>query len=139
MGILHMQVGLLNGVCKVWTREGQILQSTDDAPVERRIGDALTINTWELAFCVNWSRSRLAMCHARAVEHLVCILLLGEEETIGRSSDLNAKEEMYRSKVLHSKFVAKLIDDVVQQRRGRSSQHDVVDVQKKVCNVGAAL
>jgi hypothetical protein len=79
--IMHIQADLLNGVCYIWTGEGEILQSTNNTAILCGVGHRSTISR-QLGVSINGRTARLAVTHTCPIQNIQRILQLCEKQTI---------------------------------------------------------
>jgi hypothetical protein len=63
-GIMHVEVGLLNDIGDIGSRQSEVLKTTDKAAVDRRIGDGVTNIGGDLCLRVERSGGGMAAEHA---------------------------------------------------------------------------
>jgi hypothetical protein len=93
----------------------------------------------QLAFGVNRCGDRLAILHAHTLENLLCIPVLGEVEAILCAFDVDAKKETERAHVPDGELSSKVIDNGAKESIAGTGEHDVIDIEEKIGNVGATL
>lgn len=81
----------------------------------------------------------MTLRHASPSEKLNGVLPLRQEKGIDVACHGDAEEEQEVTKVRHGELRVETGGDVLQQRRCRSSEDDVIDVQKKVGGVQSVL
>jgi hypothetical protein len=89
---VHMQAHLLDGVCDVGPREGEVLECAGQAPVGRRVGDRRPVVLRELRLSVDRRGAGLAVRHASLLQDVDSVLALVEEETLWPTLGGDAKE-----------------------------------------------
>jgi len=124
---MHVQTRLLHGEGKVRARNSQVLQRPSQTPVRLGIVDHWSIGR-EFALSVDWCCSRLAVCHPSALENVLGVALLGQTEAFGCTLDVDAEEEAQITKILDSELQFQALDDVLEERRTGTCEHDVVDI-----------
>jgi len=72
----------------------------------------------------------MTLSHARTLKKLDGVLSLGEEEAIRGACDSDAKEVVEGAKICHGELGAQPSHNALKERRGRSGEDDVVDVQQ---------
>jgi len=77
--ILHEETDQLDGICEIRTGEGQLLKSSSEAAIIRRILDGRPI-CWQLRINVDRSSAWLALSHACALQKIHHILALRKEQ-----------------------------------------------------------
>jgi hypothetical protein len=91
---MHVETHLLHGGSNVWPCKGQILQGADHAAVPRIVAKRVHVVDRGLGLGVRWGAYWFTISHADALEHLVDVLGLGQEEATLCVLHLNAEEEM---------------------------------------------
>jgi len=129
---VHEQARLIHSICKIRTCQGQVLECTRNAAVERRVIEEGTLRQGELWLGVDRCRSRLAVQHPSAFKNVFSILCLVEEEAMFVALNLHTEEEPDVTKILDCKFLAKQLDDVCQEITCRSGEQDVIDIDKQI-------
>jgi hypothetical protein len=67
--IMHIQADLLNGVCYIWTGEGEILQSTNNTAILCGVGHRSTISR-QLGVSINGRTARLAVTYTCTIQNI---------------------------------------------------------------------
>lgn len=82
VGIVHVQPHLLNDVDKVRSCQGEILESTCQTPVVRRVSNQRIIQGRQLGLSVNRSRQGVIVGHTGTLKKLGSVLVLREEKIL---------------------------------------------------------
>lgn len=127
-----MKAHLLNSVLQLGTSERQVLQGTNDGPVEGGIRGWRSVSSGELDLRIHVSSRGLAVKHAGAVKVLMSRLPLVEEEAIGTTYYPDAEEVVEWPQVLDGKLGAKALSESSKEIGGEHCQDDVVDVEKQI-------
>lgn len=109
---MHVQADLLNGIGNVRAGERQILESTSNAAVGRRVNDMGTSSS-KLGRSVHGHQGRVARAHASTLENLESVPSLGKEHPMGITSNGKAEEVMKLSQVGHGKLDRESGDDAL--------------------------
>jgi hypothetical protein len=103
------------------------------------VGDRWPVVLRELHLSVDRRGARLVVRHASLLQDVEGVLALVEEETLRPLLGSYTEEVVERSEVLHRKLVL-ISDDCALKKIGTGHhEHDVIDVEKQVEDVVAAL
>ena len=136
---MHMEANLLNCVLKLRSSESEVLESTNNGPVEASIRSGSTISSRELGLRVDRSGGRFAVKHSSTVEELMSVLPLMKKETIRTTHHLNTEEVVQRTQVLDGKLSTETISKLAKELRSACCQDDVVNIEQQVRHVGALV
>ena len=128
----HVQAHLLHRVGDVGPRDRQVLQGADNASVGCGVIDELSLGGRGLGLGVSRSGRGVAVRHSRAIEQLLSVLLLRQEEAGVVPAHVNAEEVPHRTHVLDFERVTEARDDVLEEACRRRGENHVVHVQQKV-------
>ena len=95
-----MKTHLLYGVLNLWSSQSEILESTNNGPVECSIRSRRTIHGRELGLRINRCSGGLAVKHASTIQELMSVLPLMKKEAIRTTNNLDAEEVVQRTQVL---------------------------------------
>jgi hypothetical protein len=87
---------LLNGVGKVGSGEGKVLERACQTSIRRRVGDRGAVVLGELRLSVNKRGAGLAVRHASPLQNVDGVLTLVQEDTLGPTFGSDAEEVMER-------------------------------------------
>ncbi|XP_044374846.1 BTB/POZ and MATH domain-containing protein 2-like [Triticum aestivum] len=106
---------------------------------EMRESPRCAVDSRELAVRVNRRGQWLAGRHVGALEQLLSIFLLGEEEAVCRAGDGDPEEVVEGAEVLHGELAGELALQLLKKRRQRGCEDDVVYVEEEVGVTRAAM
>ena len=104
---MHMKTHLLHDILKLRSSQSEVLESTNDRPIESSIRSRITIHGRKLGLHINTRSGGLAVKHAGTLEELVSILSLMKEEAIRTAHHLDTEEVVQRTQVLDGELSAK--------------------------------
>jgi hypothetical protein len=99
-----MKAHLLDGVGDVGLGEGEVLERTCQAPIQRPVGDQGPVDLRELRLGVNRRGAGLAVGHASPLQNVGGVMTLVQGETLVPRFGSDAEEVMERPQVLHRKL-----------------------------------
>ena len=134
-----MEAHLLDSILNIRTRQGEVLESTNDAAVEGSVERRRALDGRQLSLCVDRRGSRLAVKHAGSLQKLVGILLLMQEEASGPTNNFDAEEVVESPQVLEGELGAEASCELLKKHWQGRNQDDAVDVQEKVSGGGALV
>ena len=105
-----MKTHLLHGILDIRSSQSEVLESTNDRPIESSIRSRRTIHGRKLGLRINTRSGGLAIKHADALQELVSVLPLMKEEAIWPAHHLDTEEVVQRTQVLDGELSAKTID-----------------------------
>ena len=125
-----MKTHLLDDILDLRSSQSEVLESTNDRPIESSIRSRRTIRCRKLGLRINRRSGGLAVKHAGALQELVSILLLMKEEAIRSPNNLNAKKVMQSTQVLDGKLVTQPESNLLKKGCGGGRQDNVVNVEE---------
>jgi hypothetical protein len=102
-----VQVYLLHGISDVGSCERQLLEGSDNAPELRGVRNRRPRVVSQLRLEVDWSRTRIAVCHDCPLDDIRRVGALVEEQPVWTTLDGDAEEVVKWSDVLHGEFPLK--------------------------------
>jgi hypothetical protein len=102
---MHVQTDLLDSISNIWPSERQVLQGTSKTPIIRGISHWRTSISWNLRICVDWSRTRLALCHLGMLQNIQHELPLRKKKALATPLNSHTQKVMQFRKVLHREFL----------------------------------
>src|SRR4051812_26227880 len=103
---MHVEAHLLDNILNIRTRQGEVLESTDDGALEWSVGRRRALDGGHLSLSVDRRGGSLAFEHASLLQNLVGILLLMKMKANSTASDLNAEEVVKSPQVLKGELGA---------------------------------
>ena len=126
-----MKTHLLHSILDLQSSQSEVLESTNDRPVESSIRSRRTICGRELGLCVNRHSGGLAVKHASALQELMSVLPLMKEEAIRTAHHLDTEEVVQRTQVLDGELSAKTSRELTEETSRTCRQDDVVDIEQQ--------
>ena len=127
-----MKTHLLHDILDLWSSQSEVMQSTNDRPVESSIRSRRTIHGRKLGLRINRRSSGLAVKHAGALRELMSVLSLMKEEAIRTTHHLDAEEVVQRTQVLDGELSAKTSRELTEETSRTCHQDDVIDIEQQV-------
>ena len=90
-----MKAHLLHGILDLRSSQSEVLESTNDRPIEDSIRSRRTIRGRKLGLHITRSSGGLAVKHAGTLEELVSVLSLMKEEAIRTTNNLDDTSPTY--------------------------------------------
>jgi hypothetical protein len=105
--VVHVQADLLHGVSDVGPCERQVLEGSGNTLKLRGVRNRRPRVVSQLHLEVDWSRTRLAVCHDCPLEDVKRVDALVEEQPVWTTLDGDAEKVVKRPEVLHGEFPLK--------------------------------
>jgi hypothetical protein len=108
--------------------ERQVLEGSDNAPKLRGVRNRRPRVISQLRLQVDWSRTRIAVCHDCPFDNVKRVGALVEEQPVWMTLDCDAEEVVKRPKIIHGEFLLKSGNSVTQKLRAGRSQDDIINI-----------
>jgi hypothetical protein len=126
--VVHVQADLLHGISDVGLCESQVLEGSGNTLKLRGVCNRRPRVISQLRLEVDWSRTRLAVCHDCPLEDVKHVGALVEEQPFWMMLDGDAEEVVKRPEVLHGEFPLKSENSATQKLCVGRSQDDIINI-----------
>lgn len=134
-----MEKHLLDDILDLWSSQSELLESTNNRPVESSIRSRRTIRGIKLGLRINRRGGGLVVKHASVLQELMSVLPLMKKEAIRTVHHLNTEEVVQRTQVLDGELSAKTSRDLTEKTSRTCRQDNVIDIEQQVGCVGALV
>ena len=127
--IFHIPTNKTHHIYHVWSSSCEIHETTHNLFVLSLVHLNATFIHHELKARDNWIMNKITFVHSKSFQHLQCILLLSDKNTIRSLQDFKTKEISHLTKIYHVKLIIHGIFKLYKHQFIISSKKEIINIK----------